>query len=121
MGQVVELRNPVLEMVKELEGLKDAEAEIKARRRAITEELEKTARFKGQTGYVDAPGYKVTITKPRRAEWDQAKLRDARKAIGDDTFKLYFDYEFVAGIILAIIGIVMIGEVLQIYVKRVFR
>ena len=29
-----------------------------------------------------------------------------------------FDYNFVAGIILAIIGLVMIGEVLQIYVKR---
>ena len=43
--------------------------------------------------------------------------------IGGTLFSAFqrFDYEFVAGIILAIIGIVMIGEVLQIYVKRVFR
>ena len=43
--------------------------------------------------------------------------------IGGTLFSAFqrFDYNFVAGIILAIIGLVMIGEVLQIYVKRVFR
>lgn len=96
MGQVVELRNQVLEMVQELEGLKEAEAEIKARRRAITEELTKVASFKGRTGYVATPGYKVSISVPRTAKWDQAKLRDARKLVGDEQFKLYFSYEFVA-------------------------
>ena len=43
--------------------------------------------------------------------------------IGGTLFSAFqrFDYNFVAGIILSIIGLVMIGEVLQTYVKRVFR
>ena len=43
--------------------------------------------------------------------------------IGGTLFSAFqrFDYNFVAGIILCIIGLVMIGEVLQLYVKRVFR
>lgn len=43
--------------------------------------------------------------------------------IGGTLFSAFqrFDYNFVAGIILCIIGLVMIGEVLQVYVKRVFR
>ena len=43
--------------------------------------------------------------------------------IGGTLFSAFqrFDYDFVAGIIICIIGLVMIGEVLQIYVKRVFR
>ena len=43
--------------------------------------------------------------------------------IGGTLFSAFqrFDYDFVAGIILCIIGLVMIGEVLQLYVKRVFR
>jgi phosphonate transport system permease protein len=43
--------------------------------------------------------------------------------IGGTLFSAFqrFDYSFVAGIIICIIGLVMIGEVLQIYVKRVFR
>jgi phosphonate transport system permease protein len=43
--------------------------------------------------------------------------------IGGTLFSAFqrFDYDFVAGIIVCIIGLVMIGEVLQIYVKRVFR
>ena len=43
--------------------------------------------------------------------------------IGGTLFSAFqrFDYAFVAGIIICIIGLVMIGEVLQIYVKRVFR
>jgi phosphonate transport system permease protein len=43
--------------------------------------------------------------------------------IGGTLFSAFqrFDYSFVAGIIICIIGLVMIGEVLQLYVKRVFR
>jgi phosphonate transport system permease protein len=43
--------------------------------------------------------------------------------IGGTLFSAFqrFDYDFVAGIIICIIGLVMIGEVLQIYVKRTFR
>ena len=43
--------------------------------------------------------------------------------IGGTLFSAFqrFDYNFVAGIIICIIGLVMIGEVLQIYAKRVFR
>ncbi len=43
--------------------------------------------------------------------------------IGGTLFSAFqrFDYDFVAGIIICIIGLVMIGEVLQICVKRTFR
>ena len=43
--------------------------------------------------------------------------------IGGTLFSAFqrFDYDFVAGIILCIIGLVMIGEVLQLWVKKVFQ
>jgi phosphonate transport system permease protein len=43
--------------------------------------------------------------------------------IGGTLFSAFqrYDYDFVAGISIAIIALVMLGEVIQIYVKRVFR
>jgi phosphonate transport system permease protein len=43
--------------------------------------------------------------------------------IGGTLFAAFqrFDYDFVFAILLSIIGLIMVGEVLQIQVKRVFR
>ena len=68
----------------------------KARLAEINRELEALAQFpEGKsTAHVAAGGFRATIQRKSTVKWDQKKLGEAMQAIGAESFKKIFTYEF---------------------------
>lgn len=68
----------------------------KARLADINRAIEAIAVFpEGKaTAHVAAGGFRATVQRKTTVKWDQAKLASAMDAIGADTFKRVFSYEF---------------------------
>lgn len=76
--------------------LEDEASRLKAEAQQIKDKLAAMATFKpgSATGHVQTPTHKVTVTRRETVKYDQAKLDEARQAIGDKAFLSAFKWEF---------------------------
>jgi len=97
MAKVAKLHNPVRDALLEWEENQQTIRELQARNKELAATLKDAAAFEQgkQTGRLFVDGFsKVTVTVPKRLEWDMTTLEKARKEVGDDTFFGFFRWEY---------------------------
>jgi hypothetical protein len=83
------------EIVKQYAANKAEADRLTAINAELAEQMLKLATFKEEsdTGHLEAGGFKVTITRRINEKWDQDKLRDLRKSMGE-SFDIVFKQKF---------------------------
>lgn len=91
---VHQLQDPLAALLREAAQL-DADIKTKtARLRDLKGQIADAAEKNGKTGKVTAGGYAAKVQQKENVTWDQAKLEQARLAIGNDAFFRTFKWEF---------------------------